>query len=104
MTICWDGVYMGWTSWATRVIDITLETWSMTVVQGHYAGACVEVSFRDILWGMPKQRMLCRCCCAMETYELVERLYTLVQQGHEQNMLQMGWRFHGPEHGNWKNS
>lgn len=29
-----------------------------------------------------KQRMLCRCCYDMEMYELVEKLYTLVQQGH----------------------
>ena len=71
----------------------------MTVMQGHYAEACVEVSFMDILWGMSKKRMLCRCCYDMEMYETVERLYTLVQQGHGLDMLQMGWRFHGPEHG-----
>ena len=95
---------MGWTSWTTRVMDIKLEKWSMTVMRGHYAGACVDVSFMDILWEMPKQRMLCRCCCDMEIYEPTERLYTLVQKGHGLNMLQMGWRFHGPKHGNWIDS
>jgi len=42
--------------------------------------------------------MLCRCCYDMEMYELVGRLYILVQQDHGSNMLQMGWSFHGPEH------
>lgn len=86
MPRCWDGVYLSWTSWTARVMDIRLETWNMTVMQGHYAGACIEVSFMDILWGMSKQRMLCRCCCDMEMYELVERLCTLVQQDHGLNM------------------
>ncbi len=36
---------------------------------------------------MPKQRMLCKCC--YDLYELVERLYALVQLNHGLIMLQM---------------
>jgi len=52
-------------------------------MQGHYAGACVEVSLMDILWGVLRHG-----CCANAVvtwryvYELMERLYTLVQQDH----------------------
>lgn len=63
----------------------------MIVLHGHYVGACVQVSFMDILWGVSRKRMLCRCCYDMEMYELVGRLYTLLQQGHGLDMLQMGW-------------
>ena len=47
---------MSWTSWTTRVVDIRLATWSTTVMQGHYVGECVKVSFMDILWGYAEEK------------------------------------------------
>ena len=72
-----------------------------------YAGALCRSMCRSVIHGHSMENSEakeCKSYCDMEMYEPVERLYTLVQQSHEMNMLQMGWRFHGPEHGNWTDS
>ena len=49
MTRCRDGVYLGWRSWTTRVMDTRLETQSMTV----YAGTLCRSMCRGVIHGYP---------------------------------------------------
>ena len=57
------------------------------VIHGHSMG---NVEAKDV------EISTSRCYSDMEMYKPMERLYTLVQQGHGLNMLQMGWSFNGP--------
>lgn len=76
-----------WTTWAARVMEIDLVRWILEdIMQGHYGGALIDMSFMGILGGVPSQG-----CCANGlakvtwiyfAHELMGMLCTFLQQGH----------------------